>query len=113
MVELQSTINDKNTTEQSFGWCNTLNHHDGASVVDRSAGGARGPSLCNDLQQKQSFKSLDNVKENQDNDATSSKASHLSATSKATSVSEGDGFHRGLLRLRCTTCKSNTVMTVR
>jgi len=39
--------------------------------------GARGPSLCNDLQQKQSFESLDNVKGNQNNDATSSKVSHF------------------------------------
>jgi hypothetical protein len=85
----------------------------GASAVDLSAGGARGPSLCNDLQQKQSFEWLDDVKGNQDNDAIFLKASHfLSSTSIATSVSEGDGFHRGVLRLRCMILKSNVMITV-
>ena len=43
-----------------------------------------------------------------------SKASHfLSSTSIATSVSEGDGFHRGVLRLCCMILKSNAVITVR
>jgi hypothetical protein len=84
-----------------------------SSVVDQSAGRARGPSLRNYLQQKQSFESLDNVKGNQDNDTTSPMASHWSATLIATSVSKGDGFHCGVLRLCCTTFKSDAVMTLR
>jgi hypothetical protein len=86
---------------------------DGASVVDQFNGGERGPSLLYDLKQKQSFESLDDIRGFHDNDTITSMASHLSATSIASSVSEGDGFHRGVLRLCCMILKSNAVITVR
>ena len=60
----------------------------GASAVDPN-GGERGPSLCNGLQQKQSFESLDDFRGFYNNDAiTTSMASHLSPTSIATSLRE-------------------------
>jgi hypothetical protein len=60
----------------------------GACQVVDPSGFKRDPFLRNDLQQKQSFESLDDIRGFHDNDAITSMASHSSATSFATSVFE-------------------------
>ena len=86
---------------------------DGASVVDQFNGGGRGPSLLYDLQQKQSFESLDDIKGFRDNDTITSMASHSSATSFATSVFEEDQLDSRRARFCCIKLRSFDHVTIK